>query len=382
MKPSSYQPLKIATFSFFIGFCSCASAPTLQAPQDTAAAPVSAAAEHDQLRLGLRPPKRARPLAVVLVENSGTETTDALVPWGVLRASGEVDVLLVATQPGPVTLVPALRVQPELTTAEFISMHPDGADYLIVPAIMKSNDLAITSFVRTQRDTGATIVGICNGGAVLGEVGLLDGRRATGHWFDGGALRQRHPQMQWVNDRRFVVDNGVATTTGVSASLPFSLTLVEAIAGAERARALADELGVYSWNTDHDSAAFVLDVADVALIAAHTLAFWQHETLTLHVGDGIDELSLAFTADAWSRTARSTARTHAATTSVRTRLGLVLLVDDVAGVDHVDDARDAGRTLTLPALPGRALTEVLAAISARYDEPTAAWVAKQLEFPR
>jgi len=35
--------------------------------------------------------------------------------------------------------------------------------------------------------------------------------------------------MQWVRDRRYVVDRGVATSTGITASVPLMLALVEAL---------------------------------------------------------------------------------------------------------------------------------------------------------
>jgi hypothetical protein len=38
-------------------------------------------------------------------------------------------------------------------------------------------------------------------------------------------LRDEHPVIQYVADRRFVVDKGIATTTGITASMPMSLTL-------------------------------------------------------------------------------------------------------------------------------------------------------------
>jgi len=43
--------------------------------------------------------------------------------------------------------------------------------------------------------------------------------------------------VQYVADRRLVVDRGVATTTGVTASMPIALTLIGAIAGRDQAEA-------------------------------------------------------------------------------------------------------------------------------------------------
>ena len=41
-----------------------------------------------------------------------------------------------------------------------------------------------------------------------------------------------------------MVDRGVATTTGITASMPMSLTLIEAIAGRDKAEAVGRDLGL------------------------------------------------------------------------------------------------------------------------------------------
>ena len=56
----------------------------------------------------MKPPKRRRPLIAIVGINDATEVTDYLMPYGVLRRSGVADVVLLATQPGPVKLYPAL----------------------------------------------------------------------------------------------------------------------------------------------------------------------------------------------------------------------------------------------------------------------------------
>jgi hypothetical protein len=55
-----------------------------------------------------------------------------------------------------------------------------------------------------------------------------------------------------------VADGSVATTTGITASMPMMLTLIEAIAGRSRAESVARELGVEEWNARHASGAFRL----------------------------------------------------------------------------------------------------------------------------
>jgi hypothetical protein len=63
------------------------------------AATASAASEHVpayEARFG-----RSRPVIAVVGENAGTELTDFVIPFGVLRRSGAAEVLAVATQPQP-----------------------------------------------------------------------------------------------------------------------------------------------------------------------------------------------------------------------------------------------------------------------------------------
>lgn len=326
----------------------------------------------------LRPPKRERPIIAVIGANAGTETTDYLVPFSVLARSGVAEVVALSSETGPITLMPALTIETHETIAQFDARVPEGADYVIVPALHDPGTPAVVEWVKKQHAAGATIVGICSGARVLSRAGLLKDRNATGHWYDIDDLVEENPSMHWVPHRRYVADRGVVTTTGVSASLPVSLALVEAIAGTERARTLADELGVSSWDAGHDSDAFRGGSAYVWTVSRNTLAFWGHETFALPVHSGIDEVSLAFTADAWSRTYRSQAITSSSDAVITTAQGLVLSVDRRTDAEGDEVRLDPPRE----SQPARALDEALQAIEARYGHATVDWVARQLEYPR
>ena len=58
--------------------------------------------EMDAMLAALRPPKRARPLVAIIGINDATDTTDYLMPTGILRRADIADVVTLATQPGPV----------------------------------------------------------------------------------------------------------------------------------------------------------------------------------------------------------------------------------------------------------------------------------------
>ncbi|HYD26336.1 DJ-1/PfpI family protein [Brevundimonas sp.] len=237
---------------------------------------------------------RSRPLVVVVVgENQGAGTTDFIVPNGVLKDSGVADVRSLSTREGPVRLVRALRIEADQTLAEFDASEPAGADIVIVPAQMKPDDAALITWLLTQAAQGAVIVSICEGARVLAHAGLLDGRRATTHWSALKDLERADPEPVWVRDLRYVQDGPVISTTGVTASIPASLALVEAIGGRDAARQTALRLGVGDWGPAHQTDDYDLSRADFLRTVGSLLAFWTHETIELPVADGVDEVALA-----------------------------------------------------------------------------------------
>jgi transcriptional regulator GlxA family with amidase domain len=327
----------------------------------------------------LQPPKRERPLITIVGINAATETTDYLVPYGILQRAGIADVMMLSTEPGPVTLYPALTVEADSTIAEFDTHYPEGADYVIVPAMSRDDDPAVLAWLKSQVDGGATVVGICAGAKVVAAAGLLDGKRATTHWYFLEELGNDHPSVIYVPDRRLVVDQSIATTTGVTASMPMMLTLIEAIAGRSKAELVARDLGLAQWDANHFSDAFKLTRPFASTVFRNVLAFWNREQFGIKLAPGIDEVSLALVADAWSRTYRSTTLTLASTADpVVTRNGVRVLPDKMA--------QDSPAPQLVPAFahlkPANALEHALLEISDRYGDSTANVVAMQLEYSR
>jgi putative intracellular protease/amidase len=341
------------------------------------AAPPIAKEEADAMLAALKPPKRQRPLIAIVGINDATETTDYLMPYGILQRADVADVVALATKPGPVTLYPAFKVVPDMTVADFDTRHSDGADYVIVPAMSRDDDPVVLQWIRNQAAKGAFVIAVCAGAKVVGAAGLLDGKAATTHWYYLDKLREKHPAIRYVADRRLVVDRGVATTTGISASMPMALTLIEAIAGRDKAEAVARDLGLPHWDARHKSDAFTFTRPFALTAIGNTLAFWSREQLGIDLRPGADEVSLALVADAWSRTYRSRAVTFARTEdALETRSRIRIIPDRVAtswSADHLLPAIGSQR-------PAQALDQALQGIAARYGMPTADLVAMQLEY--
>ena len=353
------------------------SVPALLMFSAVAAATVSPATAGDILPPYQSRLERPRPVIAVLGDNEATETTDYVVPYGILAESGVAEVLALSTEAGPIQMKPALRFRVDATIEEFDARYPGGADYVIVPNIYEGAEKPVVlDWVRGQSRRGATIVGICDGVPVLANAGLLEGRRATGHWRTIDGLERRHPGTRWVRDRRYIADGNVITTSGVSASIPISIALVEAIAGRDRARAVAAKVGVESWSPVHDSRQFRLGGKLVTALVNKGL-FWRHEELGFAVVEGVDEITLALTADLYSRTRRSWAFSVAASPApIRTRRGLILVPDRQSRAEEMVMLQ-----LTGERKPAQALEDTLRQIEARYGEPTAALVAVQIEHP-
>lgn len=340
-------------------------------------APV-AADEQATLIEGLRPSRRERPVIAIATLNSGTEVSDFLSAYGVLSRADVADLTVVAEKPERVKLYPGFSVDPQSTMAEFDARYPEGADYVVVPAMDPGTDSFIAAWLKAQHEKGAIIVGICNGARMLGTAGLLNGRRATSHWSTVAELRGKYPSMQWVPDRRYTVDDGVATSTGITANIPIMLALVEAIGGHDAAARTAADLGVDHWDARHDSAAFELTTEHKKTFIRNALTFWRRDTVGIPLVTGVDEVALGLIVDAWNRTNLATVTTvSAGGQPVTSENGLILYPDQPAETANV--------TFTLAAppteAPAQALETELPNIVARYDRPTAGIVALVMEYP-
>ncbi len=348
-------------------------------PDSSGEVPVISAREEADTLMALKPPKRIRAVVAVIGLNEGSETTDYLVPFGVIKRSGVADVVALSIRPGSVTLMPSLTIVPDATAAEFDQHYPDGADYVIVPAMHVADDPAVLAWIGAQAAHGATIVGVCAGAIVLANAGVLHDKRATTHWFRVDDLRKADPSIRYVADRRYVVDRGVVTTTGVSASLPVALALVAAIGGRERADSLASELGVRRWGAAHETNEFRLGAGVIASYAMNFMAFWRHETVGMPVSDGVDEIALALASNAYEATHLAQVKTLADSTQpIVMRQGLRLLPDGVAGDTHVGVMLEPLASNA----PGYALDQALSDITARYGARTARIVRMELEYPQ
>lgn len=86
---------------------------------------------------------------------------------------------------------------------------------------------------------GTPVAALCVGAFLLGEAGLLDGRRATTSWMFSADLVRRFPLAQ-VDAAAMLIEDGLVTTTGAfSATFDLAMHLIARHATPQQARAVA-----------------------------------------------------------------------------------------------------------------------------------------------
>jgi transcriptional regulator GlxA family with amidase domain len=100
----------------------------------------------------------------------------------------------------------------------------------------------LLSFIRGGLKKSRRLASICTGAFILAEAGLLDGRRATTHWYFARELQTRFPKVKMEEDRIFIIDGPVWTSAGATAGLDLALAMVEKDLGADAARSVAKKL--------------------------------------------------------------------------------------------------------------------------------------------
>ncbi|MDP3891359.1 GlxA family transcriptional regulator [Nocardioides sp.] len=97
---------------------------------------------------------------------------------------------------------------------------------------------------RAAHERGAFVLAHCTAAFVLGEAGLLDGRRCTTHWRHSRELALRFPAAIVDEDVLYVQDGRVVTGAGSAAGLDAGLHLIREHFGARTAMTTARRMVV------------------------------------------------------------------------------------------------------------------------------------------
>ncbi|MCU7724273.1 DJ-1/PfpI family protein [Actinoplanes sp. KI2] len=173
-----------------------------------------------------------------------------------LDLSGPVQVLHTANYYGGAYEIGFVAADPQERSAQGLALaalaplpRAAAGDVVLIPGPDLTQrldvDPATIEWVRRAEAAGASFVSICTGALVLGDAGLLDGRRCTSHWSVIEPMRARYPAARVDDSVLFVRDGPVATSAGVASGIDLALAMVEADLGPAVAAAVARELVVY-----------------------------------------------------------------------------------------------------------------------------------------
>ncbi|GAA0233627.1 GlxA family transcriptional regulator [Cryptosporangium japonicum] len=173
-----------------------------------------------------------------------------------LDVSGPLEVFAGANRavPGTYRLATASPGGAPVRTSGGLTLVPDSglesADpphTLVVPGGEGTRDLDpdVVGWLRSRAPDVTRLVSVCTGAFLLAEAGLLDGRRATTHWWACDTLARRYPRIDVDPEPIFVRDGPVATSAGVTAGIDLALALVEEDLGREVALTIARHLVMF-----------------------------------------------------------------------------------------------------------------------------------------
>lgn len=101
---------------------------------------------------------------------------------------------------------------------------------------------ATLAILRDLARQSRRVAGLCTGSFLLGQMGLLDGRRATTHWSYAHEMRKAFPNVRVEDDRIFINEGQVWTSAGLTAGLDLAVALIEKDLGRDVAGAIARRL--------------------------------------------------------------------------------------------------------------------------------------------
>ncbi|MBN3561085.1 DJ-1/PfpI family protein [Aliamphritea spongicola] len=132
-----------------------------------------------------------------------------------------------------------------LKTDSWIGANPE-VDVLIVPSSYDMDPLLddpkLISYIRHTAESAEWMASNCSGSFLLGEAGILDGKKAT-TWAGGEAdLQDAYPKVDVQFDSNVVIDGRVITSNGSLVSYQAALMLLSKMTSRSKAEEVADTI--------------------------------------------------------------------------------------------------------------------------------------------
>lgn len=105
----------------------------------------------------------------------------------------------------------------------------------------------VIDWITKQANTALYITSVCTGVFLLAKANVVTHQKVTTHWSDIALLKQQFPDLDVLENNRWVEDENIISSAGISAGIDMSLFLLAKLYNEEIAdkTALAME---YDWN--------------------------------------------------------------------------------------------------------------------------------------
>ncbi len=144
----------------------------------------------------------------------------------------------------PIRCGSGLKVLPDLGYSAVLN----GPDTLLVAGsvgVPNAPGEAVIDWLTRIAPQARRYGSVCTGAFLLGDAGLLAGRRVATHWQYAPLLAERFPDAKVDGDRVFIRDGALITSAGSSAAIDLGLSLVEEDLGRDIALYVARRLVVF-----------------------------------------------------------------------------------------------------------------------------------------
>ena len=191
---------------------------------------------------------------VAIVVHEGVELFDFAGPGEVFAAAGRIadvvgiNVFTVAPKKEPVTSQTFLSINPTYS----IEDTPE-IDILVIPGGRTGvllRDEKFMAWVKYRFRETDNLLTVCTGAFVPARLGMLDGLKATTHHGSITSLKKNYPQIEVIEDKKFIDNGKIITSGGVSSGTEGALHVIRRIAGLKAAREVARYMEYDHWKPE------------------------------------------------------------------------------------------------------------------------------------
>lgn len=179
------------------------------------------------------------------------ETLDVFGPVEILGSLPDVFKLnFISANGGLVESSQNVRVYTDLYKSE-----NDIEKILLMPGGIgtreKVDDNNFINLIESISNRSKYVISICTGSALLAKTGILNGKRATTNKRAFKWVTEQGKDVLWVKEARWVKDDNIYTSSGVSAGIDMTLGFIADLIGKEKAMEISQRIE-YFWNENSE----------------------------------------------------------------------------------------------------------------------------------